>query len=160
MCLENVQTDPTQRAQQFQGLMNHDNDCLKRIFTKEIPVINLWLPNTTDKEVSDHYNVLQAPTLCGKPCLLLHELGKDQGTPLNRHDSARLEEWQDREERRGTEEIGSLDVATVISPSGCMARQGLKHSLPTLPPNTIIHNDCLEANKLSDELEHNNKIAA
>ncbi|KAG5352255.1 hypothetical protein C0989_003086 [Termitomyces sp. Mn162] len=99
MCMKNVRTDPIRRAKQFENLVNHAIGRLEGIFTGDIQVIDPWIPNIADNVLLDHYNALKVPSLHGKPCLLLHELGKDQGTPLNRHKSAEMEKWPDREER-------------------------------------------------------------
>ncbi|KAG5352256.1 hypothetical protein C0989_003087 [Termitomyces sp. Mn162] len=48
---------------------------------------------------------------------------------------------------------------TVISTSGCMAKQGLQSHLPTLPDNIFILHDCPAANELSGKLRQNDKIA-
>ncbi|KAG5723002.1 hypothetical protein E4T56_gene17370, partial [Termitomyces sp. T112] len=109
MCLGNIRTAPTQRANQFEALVNHAIGRLQRIFSKEIPVIDPWVPNIADSLLLDHYNSLMIPTLHDKPCLLLHELGEDQGTPLNRHKSAGMEKWPDREERIQSIFLGPQD---------------------------------------------------
>ncbi|KAH0588108.1 hypothetical protein H2248_006830 [Termitomyces sp. 'cryptogamus'] len=109
MCLGNIETDPIQHSKQFDNLINHAIDHIKRIFDGDILVIDPWIPNITDNALLDHYKAVKIPTLHGKPCLL-HELGKYHGTPLNRHKNANMEKWPDCEERIQSIFLGPQDM--------------------------------------------------
>ncbi|KNZ78642.1 hypothetical protein J132_11083 [Termitomyces sp. J132] len=105
MCLKCVSAKPHDRAIQFESIIDHIIDRLESILdnNEDLPLILPWVPKTADNEVIAHCQKLKIPKLHNKPCLLLHELGRLDGSLLNRpndaHGEPQLEQWPERDER-------------------------------------------------------------